>query len=80
MKKHLLGLVKGKMWRILLSLSLFLLAPNVQSSEIQMETMNTISVQFSNVSLSEAMNKIRRPVVIHFFMMQIRWTYLFVLV
>ena len=60
MKKHLLGLVKGKMWRILLSLSLFLLAPNVQSSEIQMETMNTISVQFSNVSLSEAMNKIEK--------------------
>lgn len=60
MKKHLLGLVKGKMWRIPLSLSLFLLAPNVQSSEIQMETMNTISVQFSNVSLSEAMNKIEK--------------------
>ena len=60
MKKHLLGLVKGKMWRIPLSLSLFLLAPNVQSSEIQMETMNTISVQFSNVSLSEAMSQIEK--------------------
>jgi len=59
-KKYLLGLVKGKMWRIPLSLSLFLLAPNVQSSEIQMETMNTISVQFSNVSLSEAMSQIEK--------------------
>lgn len=57
---YLLGLVKGKMWRIPLSLSLFLLAPNVQSSEIQMETMNTISVQFSNVSLSEAMSQIEK--------------------
>lgn len=60
MKKHLLGFVKGKIWRIPLSLSLVLLAPNVQSSEIQMETMNTISVQFSNVSLSEAMSQIEK--------------------
>lgn len=80
MKKHLLGFVKGKIWRIPLSLSLVLLAPNVQSSEIQMETMNTISVQFSNVSLSEAMSQIEKASGYSFFMMQIRWTYLSVLV
>ncbi len=56
MKKRSFYLSKGSLWRLPLSLSLFLVAPNVQT--FAKEQIKSISVQLSDVSLKEAMNRI----------------------
>lgn len=60
MKKHLLYWMKGKIWRFPLSLSLFLLPPAIYASEVQMEAVKPISIQLTDVSLSEAMSQIEK--------------------
>lgn len=58
MKKRSFYLSKGSLWRLPLSLSLFLVAPNVQT--FAKEQIESISVQLSDVSLKEAMNRIEK--------------------
>lgn len=67
MKKHLLYWMKGKIWRIPLSLSLFLLPPTIYASDVNMEAVRPISIQLTDVSLSEAMNQIEKVTGCSFF-------------
>ena len=60
MKNHLSYWMKGKIWRFPLSLSLFLLPPTIYASEVQMEAVKPISIQLTDVSLSEAMSQIEK--------------------
>ena len=60
MKNHLSYWMKGKIWRFPLSLSLFLLPPAIYASEVQMEAVKPISIQLTDVSLSEAMSQIEK--------------------
>lgn len=60
MKNHLSYWMKGKIWRVPLSLSLFLLPPAMYASEVQMEAVKPISIQLTDVSLSEAMSQIEK--------------------